>query len=58
MYEENKELRINLKEEKDRHKVEIEKITIVEKELVVKKTSFMNSRSRKRTRQKIQRVER
>ena len=45
-----KELRMNLKEEKDRHKVAIEEITVVEKEPVVKKGSSLNSRSRKRTR--------
>ena len=50
LYEENKKLRMNLKEEKDRHKVEIEQITGVEKEHVVKKASSLDSRSRKRTR--------
>ena len=50
LYEEIKELRMNLKVEKDRHKVEIEEITSVDKEPVVKKASSLNSRSRKRTR--------
>jgi len=50
LYEENKELRLNLKVEKDRHKVEIEEITSVDEEPVVKKSSSLNSRSRKRTR--------
>ena len=50
LYEENKELRMNLKVGKNRHKVDIEKITSVDKEPVVKKASSLNSRSRKRTR--------
>ena len=50
LYEENKELRMKLKVEKDRHKVDIEEITPVEKGPVVKKTSSLNSRSKKRTR--------
>ena len=50
LYEENKELRMNLKVGKNKHKVEIEEITSVDKEPVVKKASSLNSRSRKRTR--------
>jgi len=50
LYEEIKELRMNLKVEKDRHKVEMEEVTSVDKEPVVKKSSSLNSRSRKRTR--------
>ena len=50
LHEEIKELRMNLKVEKDRHKVEIEEITHVEKGPVVKKASSLNSRSKKRTR--------
>ena len=47
LYEENKELRMNLKVKEDRHKVEIKEIMPVEKEPVVKKASSLNSRSRK-----------
>ena len=50
LYEEIKELRMNLKEEKDKHKVEIEEISAVEKEPVVKKACSLDSHSRKRTR--------
>ena len=50
LYEENKELRLNLNVGKNKHKVEIEEITSVDKEPVVKKASSLNSRSRKRTR--------
>ena len=50
LYEEIKELRMNLKVKKNGHKVEIEEITSVDEEPVVKKFSSLNSRSRKRTR--------